>query len=152
MQKESFSIKLSLEADAPTAYRAVATRDGIRGWWTTFANFDDNEGSVAEMRFPGSGFFAQMRVVRLDPPRLVHWVCVDAEHPPGVSSDRRDWIGTEITFEIEEMAAGKTQLMFTHIGLPPLECYDTCSTIWDFYIRMSLKSYVENGRGEPARA
>lgn len=113
-------------------------------------DFDGKVGSIATMRFPGAGFHARMKVLALEPDRRVHWKCIDAEHPPGVSSDPRDWVKTEIILEIDWVSYSETRLVFTHVGLAPLECHDACSNIWGFYINTSLKKLVEQGKGEPA--
>jgi hypothetical protein len=44
----------------------------------------------------------------------------------------------------------KTQLTFTHIGLvPEYECYNICTDSWGNYIKGSLKSLIETGKGNP---
>jgi len=146
-----FIRNIALRADPATVYRAVATREGIQGWWTLFTDFDDREGSVAEMRFPTTGFFTRMLVEKLEPYKRVHWKCVDAIHPPGMSKDRSDWIGTEVTFEIEPGEGDATRLLFTHAGLGALDCHDVCRVIWDYFLQTSLKAYVEEGQGKPTR-
>ncbi len=146
--ENDFKTELTVRADAPSLFRAVGTRDGIRGWWTVFTEFDGEEGSVATMRFPKTGFFARMRVEKLEPNRLVHWKCVEAEHPSGVSSDPRDWVGTEVLFGIKSLDEG-ARLIFTHVGLSRLECNEVCSDVWEFFIHTSLKAYVETGKGVP---
>lgn len=150
MSSEDYRTAVTLEADPEAVYRAVATREGIAGWWTRFTEFDDREGSEALMRFPAAGFHARMRVDELKAPRSVRWTCVDAQHPPGVSSDAKDWIGTRISFEISPGDGGGSRLEFVHHGLHPLDCAETCTSIWDFYIHESLKSFVETGTGQPA--
>ncbi|CAI2718664.1 hypothetical protein [Nitrospina watsonii] len=74
---------------------------------------------------------------------------MEAKHPPGVSNDPSDWVGTEVIFEIEPGEGEETRLRFTHVGLGQLECHDVCSDVWGFFIRSSLKAYVEIGKGEP---
>lgn len=151
MEDGDYIRNLTFRADAPTVYRAVATREGIQGWWTLFTSFDDQEGSVAEMRFPKTGFFTRMRVEKLEPYKRVHWKCLEAEHPPGVSKDPNDWVGTEVTFEIEPGEGGGTRLRFTHAGLRTLDCGNVCSVVWDYFLKESLKAYVEKGQGKPTR-
>jgi len=150
MSQPDFVMAPVFRASPDSVYRAVATREGIRGWWSRFTDFDDRQGSVARIRFPQNGFFAHMRVTELDAPRRVRWECVESEHPPGVSNDPHDWVGTEIVFEIEPIDRRHTRLLFTHVGLRPLECHDVCSDIWSFYIDHSLRGLVEQGTGEPA--
>lgn len=41
-----------------------------------------------------------------------------------------------------------TQIHFTHEGLTPqIECFENCSAGWDFYIKKSLKNFIEKGEG-----
>ena len=45
---------------------------------------------------------------------------------------------------------GKTQVLFTHVGLvPQVECYDGCTKGWDQYIKGSLFKLLTKGKGEP---
>lgn len=148
MSENNFKTELTVRADASALYHAIATQQGIQEWWTAFTEFDGREGSVATMRFPKTGFYARMRVEKLEPVRLVQWKCIEAEHPPGVSSDPHDWVGTEVIFEIEPLN-GEARLTFTHVGLRPLECHDVCRDVWDYFLHTSLKAYVETGKGEP---
>lgn len=147
---EDFTLTYRLRTTPAAIYRAAATRDGIAGWWTTNTDYDNRPGSIAHMQFPGNGFFAKMKVVALKPDALVHWKCIDAAHPPDAGfADPKDWVGTEVKFEIEPVSDKETKLTFTHIGLTPLECHDLCSSIWSFYIGTSLKALVETGTGQP---
>jgi uncharacterized protein YndB with AHSA1/START domain len=150
MSETDYRTTVDLNADARMVYGAVATCDGISGWWTRFTSFDGREGSEALMRFPSAGFHARMRVDELKPPERVVWTCVDAKHPSGVSSDPNDWIGTRISFDIQPEDNGRSRLTFTHHGLRPLECAEVCTDVWRFYLHESLKKFVEDGRGEPA--
>lgn len=152
MSENDYRTTIDLEADAGTVYRAVATCEGISGWWTQFTTFDDREGSEALMRFPSAGFHARMRVDELKPSERVVWTCIDARHPPGVSSQPDDWIGTRISFDIQSEGKGRSKLTFTHHGLRPLECADVCTDVWRFFIHDSLRKFVESGKGEPATA
>lgn len=150
MGETDFTLVSTFRTVPRSLFQAVATEAGIRGWWTAMTEFDGKVGSVATMRFPDAGFYARMKVLALEPAHRVHWKCIDAEHPPGVSSDPRDWVDTEIVFEINRVSDSKTRLTFTHAGLVPLECSGVCSNIWEFYINTSLRKLVEEGKGEPA--
>ena len=57
--------------------------------------------------------------------------------------------GTEIAFRLTPTIDGKTRLDFEHVGLVPgLECYDRCSTGWNYFLA-SLRQYAETGSGTP---
>ena len=63
--------------------------------------------------------------------------------------NKTEWIGTRVVFDIVSKN-GKTEVRFTHEGLVPrYECYDICSDAWGSYIRGSLKSLIETGKGSP---
>lgn len=63
-------------------------------------------------------------------------------------SDKSEWNGTRISFEIEDKGA-KTQLRFTHEGLlPDIECYDACSNAWTMLVQESLYSLITTGKGK----
>ncbi len=63
-------------------------------------------------------------------------------------SDKSEWNGTRISFEIEDKGA-KTQLRFTHEGLlPDIECYDACSNAWTKLVQGSLYSLITTGKGK----
>lgn len=64
-------------------------------------------------------------------------------------ADPREWIGSEIRFELEPVENG-TRVRFTHLGLvPDFECYENCSSAWGFYINTSLRDLIADGRGAP---
>ena len=46
-----------------------------------------------------------------------------------------EWAGTKICFDIEQ-EAGKTKVIFSHIGLvPAIECYERCTGAWTKYLQ-----------------
>jgi len=63
-------------------------------------------------------------------------------------SDKSEWNGTRITFDIEDKGT-KTQLRFTHEGLlPGIECYDACSNGWTRLVQESLFNLITTGKGK----
>jgi hypothetical protein len=66
-----------------------------------------------------------------------------------VTEDPREWVGSEIVFEVAP-EGGRTTVRFSHIGLAPeVECYEKCSTAWGFYINTSLKRLITTNEGAP---
>jgi hypothetical protein len=66
-------------------------------------------------------------------------------------SDQREWVGTEIRFELAPEGAG-TRLNFTHDGLvPAYECFDVCTNAWTYFIDGSLRDFVATGVGAPIK-
>lgn len=65
------------------------------------------------------------------------------------TEDKKEWIGTELIFEISS-ENNQTKISFTHKGLTPeYECYSICHESWDNYIGNSLFNFIEKGKGNP---
>ncbi|MEV6872258.1 SRPBCC domain-containing protein [Amycolatopsis sp. NPDC051128] len=119
-------------------YEALTTLDGLSGWWTEKTVGDTELGGVLEFRFIPGGF--DMKVIELDPGRLVRWEAVDG--PP-------EWIGTTIRWDLEQRGE-YTIVLFKHEGWrEAVEFMHHCGTKWAIYL-MSLKQLVETGEGAPA--
>lgn len=147
---EDFRLDLRFGAPAADLYAQFATEAGIRNWWTINCEMEERVGGRAAFRFPGSGFYAVVRIARLEPGRLVEWECLDNQHPENAGfADLKDWIGTRMRFEIEEADGGASRLVFTHAGLGALECHGVCSSAWSFFLNESLRRYLETGTGAP---
>ena len=132
-------IKSSLDA----VYQALATRDGLAGWWTTNTQGDSKVGGALQFRFSAGGVEIggfDMKVLELHPAELVLWEVVDGP---------AEWIGTKISFELRK-EGDFTIVMFKHLGWrEPVEFMHHCSTKWATFL-MSLKSLVETGKGAPS--
>ncbi|MBT2724302.1 SRPBCC domain-containing protein [Bacillus sp. ISL-46] len=122
---KDFQMKLALPVSVEKLYAAVSTEEGVRKWWTEFAKAGNEIGSTAEFRFPKAGFYVKAKILALQPNQLVEWKVFDSMHPEASGfSNLRDWEGTIIRFELEEVSEGNSVLNFTHIGLSEeLECY-----------------------------
>ncbi|MGW5723026.1 SRPBCC family protein [Amycolatopsis sp. NPDC003865] len=119
-------------------YDALTTIDGLAGWWTEKTEGETAPGGVIAFRFIPGGF--DMKVLELDPGRLVRWEVVDG--PP-------EWIGTTIRWDIEQRD-DYTIVLFKHEGWrEAVEFMHHCSTKWAIYL-MSLKRLLETGEGAPA--
>ena len=81
-----------------------------------------------------------MKVVELEPGRLVRWEVVDG--PP-------EWIGTHVRWDLRQ-DGDYTIVLFTHEGWrEQVEFMHHCSTKWGTFL-LSLRDYVERGAGKPA--
>lgn len=90
------------------------------------------------------------KITELIPGRKVIWQVVESDI--GFIVDKAEWLGTKVVFEITRKGS-RTQIQFKHMGLmPALECYETCSGAWNFYVRKSRRALITTGRGEPDRA
>ena len=152
MATNDFRLHLNYPVDATTLYQQFATQDGVRHWWTAHCVMDERVGGEAYFPFDDAGFFARAAIGVLAPDREVAWQVTDSKHPEDSGwTDLHDWVGTTIRFVITPLNEGGADLQFTHEGLMPLECAESCSSIWHFYLHQSLRNYFTKGKGEPYR-
>lgn len=130
--------KVGIKASPADVYKALATREGLAGWWTEDTQGDSNPGGVVRFRFGGNGGF-DMKVLELHPPEHVLWHVVGGP---------AEWVGTKVSFDLR-YEDGYTKVLFKHQGWPaPVEFMHHCTTKWGTFL-MSLKALVETGRGAP---
>jgi uncharacterized protein YndB with AHSA1/START domain len=131
--------RIGVEGGTPEAvYEALATLEGLRGWWTEDTTGSTDLGGVILFRFgPGD---IEMKVVELRQNELVRWEVVGGA---------TEWIGTHVEFRVAQ-DADYTIVLFGHTGwAEPVEFMYHCSTKWASFL-LSLKELVETGSGRPA--
>jgi hypothetical protein len=127
--------------------RAVDVEPGrsfrLETFWTTDAVVHPSLGSIAEFGFPGAPARLKMQVDRLEPGRLVSWVC---------QGDFPYWTATRITWELRASPnAGETTLLFTHTGWAedyPRDEFAHVNYVWG-QIVARLNGYAETGQPQP---
>ncbi|MBM0234577.1 SRPBCC domain-containing protein [Micromonospora sp. STR1_7] len=131
--------QVGVVASLDDVYRAVATPEGVAGWWSVDTTGKSDVGGQLAVRFGGDGGF-DLEILELDPAGRVRWRVVGGPD---------EWIGTEINWRLDQR--GKYTIVdFTHVGWrEPTELMHECSTKWAVFL-MSLKALVETGRGRPA--
>jgi uncharacterized protein YndB with AHSA1/START domain len=129
--------RVGIKSSPDATYNALATRDGLAGWWTTNTQGESKVGEVLRFRFGAGGF--DMKVLELQPGKHVLWQVVDGP---------REWVGTKVRWDLKQ-ERDYTIVLFKHEGWKePVEFMHHCSTKWALFL-MSLKSLVETGRGFP---
>ncbi len=130
--------RIGVTSSRDGVYAALTTIGGLSSWWTQDTEGDPDVGGVIRFRFLPGGF--DMKVLAAEPGKLVLWEVVDGPE---------EWIGTHVRFELKQ-AGDFTIVLFRHEGWKePVEFMYHCSTKWATFL-MSLKSYLEEGRGAPA--
>lgn len=131
--------RVGIKSSSPNdAYKALTTRESLSAWWTNDTQGKSNVGEVLRFRFGGGRGF-DMKVLELDPTKRVLWQVVEGPE---------EWIGTNVSFELEQ-DGDFTIVLFKHQGWKePVEFMHHCSTKWAIFL-MSLKSLVETGKGAP---
>jgi uncharacterized protein YndB with AHSA1/START domain len=129
---------VGIKSSEEETYRALATRDGLAGWWTTATHGDSKVGGVVKFRFGERGGF-DMKVLELEPGKRVLWQVIDGP---------QEWIDTKVSFDLKR-DGDTTIVLFKHQGWKePVEFMHHCSTKWGVFL-VSLKSLVETGKGAP---
>ena len=130
--------KVGVKSSSPErVYDALATIEGLNGWWTSDTRGRNELGGVLEFHF-GRGRI-DMKVVELRPGRHIRWEVVGGPE---------EWIGTSIDWDLEQKG-DDVAVRFAHEGWRKrTDLMHHCSTKWATFL-LSLKALVETGRGAP---
>src|SRR5579864_4767080 len=85
--------QLSINATPARVFAALATRDGLRGWWTADSEAEETVGGKAEFGFNRRQAVFRMEILALEPGRRVVWRCL---------GDNPEWVGTTLTWDIAQ--------------------------------------------------
>lgn len=138
-------LTLSFVVDATPA-QAYAAILRVPEWW-----IGEVEGAFdapgAEFVYAYKHFHRTVqRVKTLEPGARVEWEVLES----GIHfvEDPEEWKGTVIRFDVAEVAPGRSELRFTHLGLTPrIACYANCAAGWEHYILNSLRALIATGKG-----
>jgi uncharacterized protein YndB with AHSA1/START domain len=135
--------RVGIKAPMDAVYKALATREGPAGWWTTHTQGESKVGGMLEFRFTADGKELggfDIKVLDLQPGKRVLWQVVDGP---------TEWIGTRINFDLKQEGDYVVVLFKHQDWKEPVEFMSHCSTKWAIFL-MSLKSLVETGKGNPS--
>ena len=145
MSTQSYTTTFSVDRTPAEAFAAI---NDVRGWWGKGVEGRSDEVGAEFVYEVPDVHYSKIRVTDLVPGEKVVWRVVDAKLT--FVDDVDEWNDTEIRFDISERD-GATEVRFTHVGLlPQVECYDTCSNAWAFYVGDSLRSLIATGEGKPS--
>ena len=129
-------LRIDIPVAAP-AQRLLTAIARVEDWWTT------------DLERVGDEFTAHFdrnwTRVRVDGR---HWTITGQDTPALPIPD--EWVGDELTFDVEETGSGTSVLHFTHHGLLAQECASECRPAWQHYLA-SLVALAETGEGDPWR-
>jgi len=140
--------KLTINAAPAKVFDALTDPKHIARWWTPDCTADQKEGGRARFEFKNSDGkldgYSVMRIEKLVPNERVEWKCLEQDYQ-GI----QDWVGTSIRFSLSPNQQG-TDLAFVHSGFASTEgSYHRCTDGWGHVLTISLKNYLETGKGEP---
>jgi uncharacterized protein YndB with AHSA1/START domain len=144
MKNQGFTTAFTVNQSPEEVFKAI---NNVAGWWSGEVNGrTDKLGAEFTYRYKDAHKSTQ-RVTELVPGRKVVWHVTDADLT--FVSNRTEWIGTDIVFEITRKG-GKTELRFTHVGLvPAFECYGGCSGAWGQLVAGNLQKLITTGKNQP---
>jgi uncharacterized protein YndB with AHSA1/START domain len=135
--------RIGIKASPEQVFGAVATLQGIAGWWTEEATGGEDEGEIFTVRFVDDGIEKgrmDFEMAERNPEGVVRWV-VQAGPP--------EWLGTEVGFSLSR-SDDQTVVVFGHRNWSDVgEFMAHCSMKWATFL-LSLRDWVETGRGRPA--
>ena len=136
--------RVGVKAPLSKVYAAVATPEGVAGWWTNETTGSSRLGETIDVRFrrpSGDEVGAMtMELTALEPDRKVQW---------RFTKGPEEWIGTDVTFDLYQDGE-YTVVLFGHRNWrEPVEFMAHCSMKWATFM-LSLRELVETGRGKPS--
>ncbi len=143
METQDYRATISVKSTAKEAFGKIAN---VGGWWAKdFTGKAEEPNDTFTVRFGDT--FVDFKITEAVPDTKIVWR-VDNSSLPWLS-DKTEWNGTEIVFEIE-LKNNQTEINFRHIGLvPEIECYENCKKGWTRFITKSLPKFIDEGKGLP---
>lgn len=133
-------LRIPLEADPKVVYDALVTSEGVNGWWSNHTDGPDGVGSTMKVAFPDAPMTFDFEVRDEVSSERISWRCLAG--PP-------EWIGTDVTFEIETDKDGNTSVLFAHDGWASTEeSFPFIAYSWA-QILPRLKRMTETGQADP---
>jgi uncharacterized protein YndB with AHSA1/START domain len=131
--------RLTIECSPKQLYKALTTQQGLSAWW---AHCETN----GKLHSTASFFFGAnkdhkivMKITELIENEKIVWKCIEGP-----------WENTgNFEFAIQPDQRGCV-LMFSHHDWPAAdEFFMHCNSKWGYFFTVSLKNYLETGKGQP---
>jgi uncharacterized protein YndB with AHSA1/START domain len=135
MAGDDIVFQFDIAAEPEAVRSAVASAEGIAGWWTDRAEVSEGR---AVLEFPGAEAPYDF-TVREDGVTRVVWATRDRP---------RVWHGTTISYDLSAAPDGGTRLFFRHGGFRDDESRAIPAFVWGQLMPL-LKRYLETGERRP---
>ncbi|WP_370978448.1 SRPBCC domain-containing protein [Agaribacterium sp. ZY112] len=127
--------KIVIEASTDELFQAISSEKGLSKWWS---KTNINAEQVSIFFGPNDEHQVQMQVLSSIPGQEIIWQCIS-----GPWADKGEFI-----FSITEHERGSC-LDFAHHGWQEADdFYKHCNAKWGFFFTVSLKQYLETGKGQ----
>jgi len=133
-------LRMPVEAEPKAVYENLATSDGVNGWWSNHTEGPDGVGSTMKVAFRDAPITFDFEVTEEVPGEHIAWRCLVG--PP-------EWVGTDVTFDVQTDDDGNTSVLFGHDGWASTEeSFPFIAYSWA-QILPRLKELSEAGRRNP---
>ena len=136
--------RVGIKAPVSKVYKALATVEGVAGWWTKETSGRSEAGGKITVRFltPEEKEIGsmEMQVKALEQNKKVQWL---------FNAGPDEWIGTDVTFDLHEEGDYTIVILGHRNWREWVEFTAHCSMKWAVFM-LSLKELVETGKGRPA--
>lgn len=133
-------LRVPVDAEPNVVYDALATSDGVNGWWSNHTAGPDGVGSTMNVGFPDVPMTFDFEVTEETRNERVTWRCLAG--PP-------EWVGTEVRFDVQTDEDGSTSVLFAHDGWATTErSFPFIAYSWA-QILPRLKKLAETGERDP---
>lgn len=144
MESKDFTTSITVDATAREAFNSI---NQVSAWWTeNLVGSSHQLNDEFTVQF-GDVHVSTQKLVECIPDKRVVWLVTSSRL--NFISNKEEWTGTKISFEIET-EGDLCIIRFTHHGLvPAIECFGACSNAWKPYIQESLYSLITTRKGFP---
>lgn len=144
MDKKSLTITLVVDKTPQQVFDAI---NNVPAWWHAgMSGSSEKLNDEFSVQFKDI-HYSKHRLTEVIPNERIVWLTLDSKLT--FVDKQQEWTGTSIFFDISKNGK-QTELKFTHEGLvPAFECYEGCSSGWNYFIKESLIPYIEKGKGQP---
>ena len=137
----------TIQVNSTTKDVFLALTENIDKWWGRIDHPPRGKGDAFSVFFGKTQW--RFLVTAYDPFNAITWQCTHAHHDIEQLEKIDEWFQTEIYWDIEPKTYG-AEVSILHQGLiPMLSCYEICETGWNYFVKTSLKRYLETGIGAP---
>jgi uncharacterized protein YndB with AHSA1/START domain len=133
-------LRVPVDAGPSSVFDALTTTEGVNGWWSNHTEGPSGTGSTMKVSFPDAPITFDFSVTEEVPDERVRWRCEAG--PP-------EWVGTDVTFDIDTDDEGATSVLFEHDGWATTnESFPFIAYSWA-QILPRLKKLAETGERSP---
>jgi uncharacterized protein YndB with AHSA1/START domain len=130
--------QIAINGSPDSVFAALATQNGLAGWWTTDATAEEVVGGKAEFGFENRGVVFRMQIAERVPGKRVVWSCL---------GDPPEWNGTTLAWTIAP-ENGVTVLRFNQRWKAQTDTVAMCNSTWG-ELMYRIKDYVEGRNPGP---